>query len=246
MPTARDSLAAAVGQDGLIYVMGGEPSGGLSALATLEIYDPVRDAWSTGPSLPTARTNLAAATGNDGHIYAIGGIDATGTNIYATVEAYDPVAQVWSTTASLSAGRFDLSAVTGPDGAIYALGGSCFATPCPSAEALSAGDAGWGTVPPLPSVVSRAGASIGADGQLYLIGGQSGLQLSALVQTFDTTTQSWTSPQSALNVARSFLGAALGGDGRIYAVGGFDNGVAALDAVEVYVPSFQSWAWDSR
>ncbi len=75
MPTARSYLAAAVGPDGRIYAIGGYNSYGslLTALATVEAYDPTRDAWETVAPMPTARWRLAAAAGPDGRIYAIGG-----------------------------------------------------------------------------------------------------------------------------------------------------------------------------
>ncbi|HEX8919411.1 MAG TPA: kelch repeat-containing protein [Chloroflexota bacterium] len=79
MPTARDSLAAAAGGDGLIYAIGGESTGpvkpgGIPAfLNSVEAYNPKSNAWRREPSLPGARLGLAATTGPDGRIYVVGG-----------------------------------------------------------------------------------------------------------------------------------------------------------------------------
>ena len=60
LPTARQRLAAALGGDGRIYVLGGyNPTGGY--LATVEAYTPASNTWSTVASLPTRRGFLAAA-----------------------------------------------------------------------------------------------------------------------------------------------------------------------------------------
>ncbi len=52
MPTAR-GLAFAVAIDGKLYVVGGHTS--TAALDVVEIFDPVTNSWSTGPTAPTAR-----------------------------------------------------------------------------------------------------------------------------------------------------------------------------------------------
>jgi hypothetical protein len=70
MPTPRGGLAAAV-LNGEIYAIGGEAAV-YSPLATLEIYNPVFNAWRTAPGLPTALWGLAATDAN-GFIYTTGG-----------------------------------------------------------------------------------------------------------------------------------------------------------------------------
>jgi N-acetylneuraminic acid mutarotase len=78
MPTARAGLAAVTGQDGRIYAIGGTsdpinflPRNGITrprALATVEVYDPRTNHWSSGPSLGVARWGLEAVAAPDGRI----------------------------------------------------------------------------------------------------------------------------------------------------------------------------------
>src|SRR5260370_889622 len=96
MPTARDSLAAAV-LNGNIYAIGGFSSN--TPLDTEEVYDHVSNSWTTSSAIggspgtvvpmPTARWGLAAAAVH-GKVYAIGGINTMGQD-GKTDEVYDPL-----------------------------------------------------------------------------------------------------------------------------------------------------------
>ena len=75
---------AALGADGLVYLIGGV---GSSAVLVL---DSVADAWYAGPSMSTVRGTPAVALGNDGFLYAMGGDNpANGNNGLATTEKID-------------------------------------------------------------------------------------------------------------------------------------------------------------
>ncbi len=87
LPVAMEGVAAAVGPDGLIYVMGGADYAP-TIYNTLYSYDPSTPGatWIARETMPTARANLFAVTGPDGLIYAIGGGNTQG--FLDTVEAY--------------------------------------------------------------------------------------------------------------------------------------------------------------
>jgi N-acetylneuraminic acid mutarotase len=123
MPTGRGGVAAALGRDGRIYVMGGlsGSADNLSVLATTEVYTPATNTWAAVAPMPTARYALAAATGPDGRIYAIGGSGLSGP--LSTVEVYTPSTNSWSTVASMSTARDALAATTGAKEQIYVIGG---------------------------------------------------------------------------------------------------------------------------
>ena len=75
---------AALGADGLVYVIGGTNS------AAVLVFDTVADAWYAGPPMSTPRGNPAVALGNDGFLYAMGGDNvANGNNGLATTEKID-------------------------------------------------------------------------------------------------------------------------------------------------------------
>lgn len=74
MPTPRQLLAAALGADGKIYVIGGSEAYGSPGMDLVQVYDPSTDQWSEGPPLHIGRYGHAAATTPDGRIWVIGGM----------------------------------------------------------------------------------------------------------------------------------------------------------------------------
>ena len=139
MPTARCRLAAALGPDGKIYVVGGSTSSGLGLsgmTAVMEVYDPVANSWSTAAPMKTTRVGLAAAA-SGGKIYAFGGYGVTpgySARYLLTVEAYDPATNTWASTASMRTGRYGLAAVTTSTGLIYLIGGKNESSVTPSSN----------------------------------------------------------------------------------------------------------------
>ena len=90
MPSARRSLTTSA-LDGKIYAIGGYVPDvpGHAGVATVEVYDPATDTWTSAPSMPTAR--FAPRSGVvDGKIYVIGGMGEWVGSAYRTVEEYLP------------------------------------------------------------------------------------------------------------------------------------------------------------
>jgi len=94
MPTKRTGYSASM-VNGKIYVIGGYSAG--FDLSTVEVYDPITNAWSSATPMPNPRKNLTTAVAN-GKIYAVGGYQTTSISGYlSTVEEYNPVTNTWST-----------------------------------------------------------------------------------------------------------------------------------------------------
>jgi N-acetylneuraminic acid mutarotase len=170
MPTPRSGLAVVGAQDGKVYALGGlsGPSGGNGVVdATVEVYDPVTDTWTTRASMPTARMNLAAVMTGNGKIYTIGGEGST-SNFLAVVEAYDPIANTWSARASMSFPRYALGATATNDGNLYAIGG----TYSSAVERYIPATDTWTTRTNLPVARGYLGVATATNGKLYAIGGQ--------------------------------------------------------------------------
>ena len=154
MKKARFSLSTCV-LNGKIYAIGGDPGsseGTYVGLATVEVYDPATDTWTTKTNMPTARGYLSASVVN-GKIYAIGGGRTLSTSGLSTVEEYDPVADIWTTKTNMPTARFFLS-TNAVNNKIYAIGGSVKAWPSwqacskleeyhPSSDTSSVGNPSW-------------------------------------------------------------------------------------------------------
>lgn len=88
--------------------------------ATIEIYDPIMDAWETVTALPDFRRFFAMCE-LDGKIYFIGGESKSDYHL-STVDIYDIRTNSWSTGANMNTGRSYASAVA-VNGKIYCMGG---------------------------------------------------------------------------------------------------------------------------
>jgi hypothetical protein len=164
MPTLRSSPGAALGPNGLVYVIGGYPNSG-GVTGTVEAYDPVANKWTTGlRPMPTPRQSPAAALGQDGLIYAIGGATYNGDE----VEAYDVATNTWTTKSSLPVDGWGTSAVNGPDGRLYATGSRLAAG---LVNAFTPAIDRWAPVASLSSSRSGAELVVEPDGHIWAIGG---------------------------------------------------------------------------
>ena len=90
MPVARQELATGV-LDGNVYVIGGYDENGNST-ATVQVYDPITDTWTSAQSLPFAVNHNSAAVA-DGKLYSFG---AGAGEVFV----YNPKSNSWSPVAS--------------------------------------------------------------------------------------------------------------------------------------------------
>ena len=76
--------------NGLVYAVGG--FNGSLRVRTVDVYDPMKNVWSSAPSMEARRSTLGVAV-LDGRIMAVGGFDgSTGLN---SCEAFDPKSGEW-------------------------------------------------------------------------------------------------------------------------------------------------------
>ncbi len=186
MPTPRGGLAAALGADGRIYVIGGANSnadGSPILYETVDVYDPAADTWSAAPSMSTSRYALTAIAAPDGRIYAIGGSD--GTAYLSSVEAFDVANQTWQSVSALPSVLVDPGSVVGPDGLIYVLGGATPAAPAVNAvETYSVATGTWTPGPTLTAPRQAMAPVLGPDGGVYIFGGADGQNYLGIAEVY--------------------------------------------------------------
>lgn len=127
-PTARNSAASAV-IDGRIYVVGGrsaqkQADGTLRQVnvATLEVFDPEKQTWTTAKPMPQARGGLAA-TEHGGKLYVFGGEQwVPEQEVFADSWVYDPATDQWDALPPMPTARHGLGAATLND-RIHVVGG---------------------------------------------------------------------------------------------------------------------------
>src|SRR5450755_131291 len=234
MSTARQTLGAARGGDGLIYAVGGDSGSG----NTVEALNPRTGKWSSVPPFPTPRGAFAVTAGKDGKIYVIGGINNNGKS--SVVEAYTPATKIWTRVTDMPTPRMYLAAATGADGKIYALGG-IGASDVNTVEVYTPQSGTWTTAAPRQFTHSYLAAATGPDGRIYAIGGINNSDPNSasgpVVETYLPATNSWSTVSPMINGRYGFA-AVSAGDKQIYVFGG-EGGIDT--SVEAYDPVNDVW-----
>src|SRR5262249_39822214 len=145
-------------------------------LATVEVYDPSAQQWSSVARLISETSFLAAATGSDGRIYAIGGCQFTdncGPDYLA--QAYDPHTDAWVRLKDMASGRALPAGPAASDGRSYAIGGlDDSGQIVGSVRAYDPLTDTWSEVAALPTLRMGLAAAVGRAGTIYALGGNNG------------------------------------------------------------------------
>jgi hypothetical protein len=96
----------------------------------------------------------------------------------------------------------------------------------------------WSTETPMPTA-RQAPAGAGDGSLFYVMGGNTGSAVTGVVESYSTSSNSWTSAASMLTPRSDFGAATI--NGIIYAAGGVDGSSAALDTLEAYDPNTNTW-----
>ncbi len=217
LPTGRWLLGAATGVDGQIYAIGGmagDGGMGLSAVATVEAYDPKLDEWTTRASMPTPRWLLGVVASANGKIYAIGGENET--EVLDIVEEYDPISDTWTQKAGMPMARAAFASVAASNGKIYLIGG--YGDDTVVLEFDPVADT-WVQKASLPTGRYMFGAAEVKNGLIYAAGGEADGP-SNTVEAYDLTNDSWV-PATSLSGARRGL-AVVAVHKFVYAIGGWE------------------------
>lgn len=246
MPTAREKLGAAVGEDGKIYVFGGIGRDGY--LDNVEAFDPATGQWERRAPMPFPEACYATQLGSDGKIYLMGGhwqppslgsYDDTDT-----VLAYDTVADSWQTVGRMSSARAEMGSGRLPDGSFVVAGGDTGGDGLSPlslaiAERYDPVAEEWQRLPDLKYPRNWPGVAVTQTGDVFAIGGAAGgdnsWELNS-VEVLAAGSSTW-NKSTPMNLERALLGAATDESGNIYAIGG----VRGLPLQELYTSKVESY-----
>ena len=175
LPTRRQEILPAVLGDRIFLVGGisGVDFPSADVLASVDIYTPATDTWTTAAPLPFPRHHVAVASAG-GTLYAFGGFTGVFPNQWEALDdvlAYDEATDAWTPRSPLPHPRGEHAAETF-GGKIYVFGGRDPATG--QVAALDIYDPStdtWTSGPPLPEPRVHTATAVG-DSLIYVVGGR--------------------------------------------------------------------------
>lgn len=187
MPTPRWFLMAAV-VDGKIYALGGIAGvgNGRRVLDVVEVYDPLKDKWSTLSPIPLANSNAGIAV-IGAKIFIIGGSLKAGDDAYGSatskVNVYDTATGKWEPGPSLNQERTGLEACA-LEGVLYAIGGSSQGKTTATIEVLEPDANKWTLMETLRSPRTEHNCAV-LKGKIYVVGGNRAPSMDAILASFE-------------------------------------------------------------
>lgn len=214
MTVARSRFALTADDEGYLYAIGGETSGGKTG--AVERYDPAADQWSpVAASKPTRVSNISAASIGE-WIYVPGGLEVEGRPT-AVVEGYQPAEGIWDQFSPLPQ-PLSSYALTEYDEQLYLFGGKDERGHVTNNTFIyNPQQDKWEIGKPMPSRRAYAAAApLGS--RIYVIGGYDGKQEQTTCETYLVEEDNWESCEP-LTLARGGLGVAAVAN-QLFVVGG--------------------------
>lgn len=265
----RRHHTATVLPSGAVLVVGGElgRAGNTTSATTpsAELYDATTNSWRALAPAASSRSGHTASLLPDGRVLIVGGFsvaaDGAPAQAVATTEIYDPATNSWSSTGSLTLARSGHTATVLPDGRVLVVGGesrnAAGATDLTaSSEIYDPATGTWSATGPLTTGRQGHTATLLANGQVLIAGGQTSLTRggnvtfvsaglaaapSASAERFDPARNSW-QPIASLSSERVEHTATLLPNGQVLVVGGVGKaGDAPLASAERYDPAADRW-----
>jgi hypothetical protein len=210
-----------VDQGDFILLFGGFD--GSNSVSTVIDYSP-SDNPTNVASMSVARSYLGYAPDANQDAYAIGGLDVNGHPL-SSVECFSQDNSSWSTKASMPVALYDFPAVFDHTNQIYVFGGYTNTTlggEVATAFRYSVNGDNWTPIAPMPIATANSGATCGADGKIYVVGGVSGGVSIDTVQVYNPASNSWS---ISTPLPERLTAAAMGvdSDGRLLVAGGKDT-----------------------
>ena len=205
LSVARSHHAATALDDGRLLVTGGtthESSEGQNryvALASAEIYDPKKNAWTTVAPMTDARNGHTATLLLDGTVLVVGGAREQRLHL-TSVERFDPKANTWHAEKPLDVARWLHAAVRTSEGDVVVVGGRSNAgqqgkgpgVSIAEVEKFDVKSGAWQTLPPMSEPRQRtAVVAEAADGGVIVIGGQTATSSTNYAETWGPGQSEW-------------------------------------------------------
>ena len=222
----RRDAATEVLADGRVFLAGGYGDDG--QLASVEVYDPTSDAWTTVAPMSVGRSGASATLLDDGRVLVAGGLPPYSVSRYGlkSAEVWDPQTDSWSDAGAFARGRYGHTATKLPDGRVLLVGGQNARDTYTHVdlEVYDPATNTWTTSGALPIGVQQHTATSLPSGDVLVVGGYNRFRKTrtrAIIRIDGTTL----TPQVVgnLNVGRADHTATLLTEGLLIAAGSTDR-----------------------
>jgi len=232
---ARFNHTATLLSNGMVLVAGGQGSdgmGGITTLASAELYDPTAGTFSPTGSLNFVRANQTATLLSNGTVLIAGG-----NRLAAAGELYSIATGSFSLTGSLNTPRGSHAATLLNDGTVLIAGGADGSGAASvSAEIYNSTTGIFTTTGSMNAASIGPTATLLGSGKVIVAAGYNSTAPLARTEIYDPIAKSFSLGPS-LATAREEFTATLLGNGQVLFVGGCCNGSNALASAELYDPS---------
>ena len=221
----------------------------LGTLDSAELFDPVSQTFALLPfHLSSPRELFTATELEDGRVLCVGGFNTHRGRTLRTADLFDPVTENFVPTGQLTDDRFGQDAVRLADGRVLIVGGTHWFVRHPTLILASAEiyDPVTGqfhsTHAPMHFPRDRPTATLLANGQVLIAGGQNSTGEPEQAEIFDPATEIFTLLPSKMISPRMAHTSALMPDGKVLLTGGWSVArKSTIGDVEIYDPLTQSF-----
>lgn len=243
----RENHQTTVLGSGKLLITGGFVGlGTLSAISSVELYNPATGVYTAVPPMSIDRVHHRAALLPSGKVLVTGGFSTSTNAFLASAEIYDPVANTWSPTTNMSIPRSGHGLIQLNNTTILAFGGQTAATAAPSdyvatAEFFTEGGATWTATGSMATARANFASTIFAGTGNVVVAG--GWNFTTVLNTAEKyAAGSWTSA-GTMSVARHHAASTKATATTFWVMGG-DTSLSsptASTAVDIYTDG-SGWA----
>ena len=235
---ARQKHTATLLDDGRVLVVGGAIGG--NTLASAEIYDPVKGAWTSTATPIYAHAGHTATLLTGGRVLVAGGTGDTTDpwKTQANAEIYTPDDNTWTPAAPMTMPRLGHTATLVAGGVLVA-GGSGEST-LADAEIYNPDDNTWIPVSPMNHARESHTATLLDGGWVLVAGGVTSEPIDS-AEIRNPTTGHWTLTGSLKEGRWLHTATLLPKSGKVLVAGGSHTGLQPTASVEIYDPEDGTW-----
>jgi hypothetical protein len=223
LPMSMTGRAAVMLGDGRVLATGGVS---LGSLASVHLYDPATDQWSSASAMAQRRQSHSATVLGSGKVLVVGGVNNnlfTGSFDWLShVETYDPSTQAWTPAAAMSGPRASHTVVLLANGKVLVAGGAgTSSATLASAELYDPTTDAWSSAGSMVQARWAHTAVLLPSGKVLVTGGfgASGAAALSSAEIYDPATNSWSAAYPMAN-ARANHTATVLPDGKVLVAGG--------------------------